>query len=451
MAPANAHCSPTLALFTLLTDTISHHIPKTMAKTRPQQARTVKRKKHQARHHQLLATRTALSQIQALIDTARLAFDTADLPHALSLAEKAHRLSTAATINADDDATPDPELQAYVLAATVLCAELQLELGDALAARSLVDAAIALDPDGAMPEACGGGAEKFLHAGQLSGEGGRHSLALYETALRILRSRLEACGSEPEEHERKDGYASRYAAACCAVAELYMTDLSWEADAEARCEAALEDALRVAPQSVEALQGRASMRISQERVEEACEALRESMSLWKDTRPDESAYPAFPVRVSLLRLLGEVGMLREAGEVGGELLQEDDSSVEVMYLTGWVAYLKGERLRGGGEEDTDENKDVIKRWKRCWRESRGWFQDCLTVAAQQEYEDERLMEHAAELIGLIDEELGPEDEADPDGQTEDPWDDEEEDEDDEEDDTEHAHDGTANNVEMTDA
>ena len=71
--------------------------------------------------------------------------------------------------------------------------------------------------------------------------------------------------------ELVDAKRTELAEALCATAEVYMTDLSWEDDAEQRCERLITEAVAVCPETLSAgvLQTLASIRISQERVEEA--------------------------------------------------------------------------------------------------------------------------------------------------------------------------------------
>jgi cytochrome c-type biogenesis protein CcmH/NrfG len=55
---------------------------------------------------------------------------------------------------------------------------------------------------------------------------------------------------------------------------------SFEPDAEQKCEAYLEQALKIDPNSVEAYQTLASVRLSQQRPDDAKQALEKSIELW---------------------------------------------------------------------------------------------------------------------------------------------------------------------------
>lgn len=61
--------------------------------------------------------------------------------------------------------------------------------------------------------------------------------------------------------------------------------LSFEPDAEKTCEGLLNHALQVDPGNSEALQALASVRMSQERPDDAKACLEEAWSTWKDLDP----------------------------------------------------------------------------------------------------------------------------------------------------------------------
>ena len=192
-----------------------------------------------------------------------------------------------------------------------------------------------------------------------------------------------------------------------------MTDLSWESDAEARCESLISEALLVAPHSPEPLQTLASIRVSQTRIPEAKKALADSISLWKDLPPEDTSVPDFPTRISLARLLMEVELEEEALEVVERLVSEDDQSVESWYLGGWCLYLLGEKRRGGHRPE-NVDADAIMHDGEQEKEgqetqhvaalvsSREWLRQSLTLFELLEYEDERLRDHAKELVERLD-------------------------------------------------
>lgn len=186
-----------------------------------------------------------------------------------------------------------------------------------------------------------------------------------------------------------------------------LTTARWEEDAESRCEALITEALQVNPNAPEVLQTFASIRISQLRTDEARSALSRSMELWKELPPEDPTVPEFAIRISLSRLLMEVGMELEALEVLERLILEDDQSVEAWYLGGWCLNLLAEKQEAPKDEEPEQETPESKRLASLVA-SREWLKQSLTLYDTVQYEDERLKEHALELVTTMNKEL-PED------------------------------------------
>ncbi|KAI1436593.1 hypothetical protein GGR50DRAFT_196475 [Xylaria sp. CBS 124048] len=375
------------------------------------------------------ASKPAVVAPQVLVKAAEYNLQEGNVQDAATLAEKA--LEAASATPGSDDA----------LSALNLLGQIHLELGDLDVARAYLLRAVAIDEDGSKDESVGGGPDKFLSLAQLSEEGGHDSVGWFEKGATALRARLQILeGAERQRHQllprnqnknkHRDEPAAvleemrrKLAMTLCSVAEVYMTDLSWEEDAEQRCEALTTEATMVAPDFAETWQTLANVRISQSRFDDARAALTRSLQLWKDLPPEHPSVPDFPSQVGLSRLLMEVEMEQEAIEVLERLVGEDDQSVEVWYLGGWSLFVTGEKQKEKASADEEE-------WKTSWISSRVWLNQCLHLYALQDYEDERLGEHAKELLASIAKELGEApaglDDDDEDG--EDGWEDEESDE-----------------------
>ncbi|KAI0109576.1 TPR domain-containing protein [Nemania sp. FL0031] len=328
---------------------------------------------------------------QVLVKAAEYQLQEGNAQDAAALAQKALEGSSPGS----DDA----------LSALNFLGQINLELGDFETARAYLLRAVAIDEDGAKDESMGGGPEKFLSLAQLSEEGGQDSVGWFEKGAAALKTRIQALesakgknGKRSDEQEMLlEELRKKLAMTLCSVAEVYMTDLSWEEDAEQRCEALTTEATMVAPDFAETWQTLANVRISQSRFDDAKAALSRSLELWKDLPPEDPSVPAFPSRVALSRLLMEVEMEQEAIEVLERLVGEDDQSVEVWYLGGWSLYVMGEK-----QKDNKAEED----WKASWISSRVWLNQCLHLYKLQDYEDERLGEHAGELLAAIAKELG---------------------------------------------
>ncbi|KAL8883880.1 MAG: hypothetical protein Q9215_007948 [Flavoplaca cf. flavocitrina] len=396
-----------------------------MAKTKPSSKNRRDRDKRKSRKDldRVLPDRsthktTPKESAEQLVARATALLQTSQADEALPVALKALK-----RLEKQDDA-----LGLNALPVLNLLAEINLELGDADEARSYFSQASQLDPDGLTPESLGGGVEKFLWLAQLSDEGGRDSVAWFEKAITILRNDI----TSTFESALKAQKSKKLAAALCSVIEIYMTDLSWEPDAESRCESLITEAILIAPESAETLQTLANVRISQERIDEAKKALTDSLVLWKELPSGAENVPDFPTRISLARLLMEVGMENDAMEVLERLIEEDDTSVEAWYLGGWCAYLTAERSKSvrrmtthngtKGVQDSELEASLVS--------SRDWLKKSLHLFELQDYEDDRLRDHAAELIRDLDTQLGSADEDDEeDAAEDDDWESEFEDED----------------------
>lgn len=308
----------------------------------------------------------------------------------------------------------------FELKALNLLGVLNVEDGEVEEAREYFLRAVKLDEEGILEEKIGGGPEKFLFLAQLSEEGGQDSVQWFERGASALRKQIQTLNGitnrTPEQQAALDEMQSKLGGVLCAVAEVYMTDLSWEADAEQRCEALITEAMLIAPNYAETWQTVANVRISQERVDEARTALKRSLELWQDLPPEHPSVPEFPTRVALARLLMETEMEEQALMVLERLVTDDDSSVEVWYLGGWCLYVAGEKLRDAKQPNGTED-DASEEWKATWGYSRKWLTQSLKLYEQEEYEDERLGEHASELLQSINKELGEP----PEGEDEEEW------------------------------
>ena len=220
----------------------------------------------------------------------------------------------------------------------------------------------------------------------------------------------------------------KLANALCGIVEVYMTDLSWEDEAEARCESLITEAVAVEDDtSPEVLQTLASVRLSQQRKDDAQAALKRSIDTWKDLEPEDPGVPDFATRISLARLLMEAEMESEAIEVLNRLVQEDDQSVEAWYLGGWCQNLIAEREKLNStkaEKGNNCESDRTETIEAALKGSRHWLKTSMKLYQLLDYEDERLYEHAKELVAALDTVLGPEDEQADGGEDEygDEWD-----------------------------
>lgn len=273
--------------------------------------------------------------------------------------------------------------------ALVLGADIFSALGDIDKARAQYELAVRIDPDGALVSA-----EPYLELAQLCEEGGRKSVEYFDKAVEVMKNEIDVLDEQMDVEGTQhivDLRRSKLADALCGMAEVYMTDLSWEDDAEQRCEQLVTEAVAICPETLSAgvLQTLASIRISQERIDEARRTLAQSLFIWKDIPADteDPARPDFATRVSLVRLLMEVEQEQDAMIVLEGLVKEDDQSVESWYLGGWCHLLISNKP-GTAEDATSTHA----------QQAREWLANCLKLYQVLRYEDEPLRNHAEELV-----------------------------------------------------
>ncbi|KAK6335533.1 hypothetical protein TWF696_002306 [Orbilia brochopaga] len=308
------------------------------------------------------------------------------------------------------------------LPALELAGEINVELEDTDTAIRCFTAATELDADGSIS-----GVEKFLWLAELCEEGGEVAIRWYERAAEFLRKQVaETTGEEKSTAEQK------LCSALCGMAELYMTDLCMQPDAEARCEAYITESLLIAPTSPESLSTLASLRISQSKPADARAALTRSLEAWKHLPATDDRIPPYPARMSFTRLLIECELYEEAMEVLEGLQDEDDQSVDLWYLGGWCLLLIGSNLKDGAGASDGANGQEVEDWRDTWAAAREWLWNCEKLYKAFEWQDVGIAEHASELLAKINSEIGeakPDDEEKEDeGDEDEEWEDEDEDE-----------------------
>ena len=180
-----------------------------------------------------------------------------------------HAEALLTLVDPDLAAKTSTKPQPLALPALNLLGEISIELGAEDKAREYFSLAVTGDPDGSVAEEAGGGAVKFLWLAQLSEEGGFDSVQWFEKGVSALKAQITALEagksivSAEETQILLEDKRERVANALCSVAEIYMTDLSWEEDAEQKCEALSTEALLFAPEDPSVLQTLASIRLSQ--------------------------------------------------------------------------------------------------------------------------------------------------------------------------------------------
>lgn len=174
---------------------------------------------------------------------------------------------------------------------------------------------------------------------------GREAVQVYEHGLKVYSEQNESSALE---------FKRKASTACCAAAEIFMTDLCDDEDAELQCAQWLERALQTDQSNPEVYRLLADLRMCQEKPEEAREFVLKACQLWNEElarlmNPDEtetepacepasaaySEIPSYESRISAAKILIELSqpdLLDQAVNVLEQLLREDDSVLMTWYL-----------------------------------------------------------------------------------------------------------------------
>lgn len=119
------------------------------------------------------------------------------------------------------------------------------------------------------------------------------------------------------------------------------------------------------PTNAEVYQLLASVRLSQQRNEEAAQILEQSINFWIEKEVGDPTIPNYDARLALIKLLLEVGMVQHAFVVLERLQKENDQVVDLWYLYGWTYYCMG-------EDETVQEDERLAHWEDA--------RDCLELA-----------------------------------------------------------------------
>lgn len=172
---------------------------------------------------------------------------------------------------------------------------------------------------------------KYLNLAQLLT--GQDALQCYRKAYEILINDLGRARKKKQQKNVRRTIAS----VRCAAAELFLTDLCDEPNAEAECETNVNDANFYCDDSVEVHQVRGSLRLSQQRNDEALVSLRRAVDLTHNL--GEEYQPSYESKVELGKLLMQVSPC-EAFQFLLEVLQLNDRNPYVWFLLGETARMR---------------------------------------------------------------------------------------------------------------
>lgn len=247
-------------------------------------------------------------------------------------------------------------------------AEAYLEDGQLEKAYPLLTRACELDMDGTQ-----GGSEKFFILGQATG--GQDGIELLFQGLENISRQAGESITQEQAEKILDGLL--------ATIEIWMTDLCMEQNAESQCEELITKAMEISEgKSPEVWAMLGSIRISQQRYHEACEAFESS---WKyfdikkqqveqairssaHSSHDEYAQLVQPL-LSLSKMCIEMGLYEISLKILGCIKDIDEDNLESYYLEGFTLYLMSKlELFKISHPDLNVNVDNIYEFNEHFRE-----------------------------------------------------------------------------------
>ncbi|KAI0091282.1 hypothetical protein BDY19DRAFT_934916 [Irpex rosettiformis] len=241
----------------------------------------------------------------------------------------------------------------------------------------------------------------YLYLAQLSDEDPQVALQYYQTAVDLMTSQLKgkeravgASGAENDVEVRRN-----IVRALIGMVEIWMDpsyNLCFDPSAEKICEDLLQLALQTDPGNTEALQSLASVRLSQQRPDDAKQCLEQAWVSWKDLDQDDTRVPPIPTRISLIKMFIELELFEPALMVLTGVIESDDQEVEAWYLEGWCFFLMAERAQENGGILGDLTAEQLG------KDARDCLETCKMLHESQEHPDTPLLDHTKELIAKLE-------------------------------------------------
>ena len=245
---------------------------------------------------------------------------------------------------------------------------------------------------------------------------GKDSLDLYTKGIELMEKEIQSVSESGAASENLVKELKRQlSSAHCAVAELYMTDLCDNDEAEETCSGSVLKAVEVDELNPEAWQTKARLHLIKNEFDEAKRNMKTSTDLWlpkynsvlenkassSNFDPVEVCPLLYTTRVATAKVLIELEEWDTATQVLDGLIEEDEDVVETWYLLGWLNKLRADfeisAANGSPEEDARGTADGYK------GNARFYLKKATQVHSKNPTDDDQLAEHIKELL----EELGP--------------------------------------------
>ncbi|DBA84199.1 TPA: hypothetical protein ACH3X2_006267 [Trebouxia sp. C0005] len=255
------------------------------------------------------------------------------------------------------------------------------------------------------------GFEKYMYLGQLLD--GEDAVASIRKGIQILQWQVDTLGGDEQEEA-----SEQLSGALCALAERLLGSGEELDSVAAECQQLLNRAGRIFPDSPEPLQVLASLKVEQQKPDEALQHLRESMQKWfpslqrmladSDSERDEeeeekdmdeddqdldAQLPSFEFRFETAKLLIELDETTEkAVLILDSLIEEDDSVPNVWYMLAMC-------LLGGGQ--TEAAAEALQHGQKLLRKQEDADELAKDFSDLKVAIDEAAKEQAAEADGAV--------------------------------------------------
>ncbi|KAG8985581.1 hypothetical protein FRB94_003645 [Tulasnella sp. JGI-2019a] len=273
---------------------------------------------------------------------------------------------------------------------SLLLGVVEMELGNFAAARQVLNTLIPPSTSAPSPPSL----DAYFYLGQLH-EDPRAALGLYQSGVELVVKTLKGKGpalAGPDVSE--DHLKKKAVKALTAMVSIWMTDLCFEPEAEQQCETLLSHAQELDPDNPEVLRTLASVRISQQRNDEARVLVERSWVGWKDLEPGDINAPSTDDRLALAKLFLELEVYASSLAVIQSVLADNDQEAEAWYLQG-LGYWEISNAVAAG-------KAVVGVKEMTWREIMQVARNCLGTCKEllegQNHLDDELRQQTADLI-----------------------------------------------------
>lgn len=179
--------------------------------------------------------------------------------------------------------------------------------------------------------------ERYLALGQL--HSGMESLHYYQQGIAKVKHELGELppalpGEDPDVTDERNSLNEVLSNAYCAIADLYVTDLCDEDNAQNECEKNLHDSVRACPSNPEPYRAMGNLKMILGEHEEARKIVKHAFKLVMTQREEGKEMPEFVARCELAKMLLELQEWTNAAELFVTLIEEDRNIAEIWYLAG---------------------------------------------------------------------------------------------------------------------